>query len=85
MTNRVATRVILAYKVALRKYANYFGVGDAVLYGKWKNGRAYITNFTTDKHGNPAVILQPVDREGKPSKPPKTLGLFSIWKAGIKK
>ncbi len=69
---RVAARVLKA---------SYFGVGNIVLYGKYKNHRGVIVGFGQDKWGNPTVEIEPVPKGRKQN---KVLGLFRIWRADVK-
>lgn len=60
--------------------ASYFSPGDLVLYGKWKNKRGRIIEFTQDAHGNPVVVIEPVPKGRKQN---VVMGLFKIWRADI--
>lgn len=64
------------------KVAAYFEVGDVILYGKYKNKKGRIIEFTQDKKGNPLVTIEPIPKGRKQN---KTMGLFKIWKQQIEK
>lgn len=71
----------LATRVAARFMAgSYFSPGDIVLYGKWKNKKGRIIEFTQDDHGNPVVVIEPVPKGRKQN---VVMGLFKIWRADI--
>ncbi len=58
-----------ALKVA-RRYilSGYLNIGDPVFYGKWKNTEGRIIRFGKNEKGDPTIILQPIDKDGKPKK-----------------
>lgn len=58
------------------KKSGYFGVGDFILYGKWKNKKGKIVAIGQDKHGNPTVEIEPIPKGRKQN---KVFGLFRIW------
>jgi hypothetical protein len=74
LTLRIASRALVA--------AGYFSVGDAILYGKWKNKRGVIVRLFTDERGNPAVEIEPVPKGRKKN---KIFGLFRMWHADLEK
>jgi hypothetical protein len=71
-----------ALKVAARviEAANYFQVGDQVLYGKWKNKRGILKSFGQDAHGNPTVVIEPVPKGRKQD---VVMGLYKFWRADV--
>jgi hypothetical protein len=61
--------------------AGYLNIGDLILYGKFKNARGRITGFGKSEKGDPTILVQPVDKEGKPKKSqPKELVMLKIRK-----
>lgn len=74
----IAQRVAARYLVG---EVGHFGVGDIVLYGKYKNHRGRILNFGKDKWGNPTVEIEPIPKGRKQN---KVFGLFKIWRADLK-
>jgi hypothetical protein len=74
MSVRIAAKHLLA--------TGYFGVGDEVLYGKWKNKRGIIKRLFKDEKGNPSVEIEPVPKGRKQN---KILTLFKIWHADLEK
>ena len=66
---RIASRFLLA--------TGFFGVGDYVWVGKYKNKLAIISAFGEDEKGNPTITVTPVP-QGR--KQPKTFSLFKVWK-----
>jgi hypothetical protein len=70
---RVAARYLTA--------AGYLNVGDIVLYGKYKNHRGRIVNFSQDHWGNPTIEIEPVPKGRKQN---KIMGLFKVWRADVK-
>lgn len=64
------------------KEAGFFGKGDIVLFGKYKNKRAIIRDIFVDERGVPVVTLEPVPKGRKQD---KTIGLFNIWHADPEK
>lgn len=58
--------------------AGYFGVGNTVLFGRWKNKRGIIKRLFTDDRGVPMVEIEPVPKGRKKN---KTFSLFKIWHA----
>lgn len=70
-----------AYIAARFKQASYFSLNDVILYGKWKNHRGRIVNFSEDKWGNPTIEIEPIPKGRKQN---KVLGLFKIWRADVK-
>jgi len=72
----------LACRVAARYVAaSYFGVGDLILYGKYKNKKGKVVGFGKDKWGNPTVEIEPIPKGRKQN---KVFGLFRIWRADVK-
>jgi len=70
---RVAARFLVA--------ADYFQIGNIVLYGRWKNHRGKIIRFDQDKYGNPIVEIEPIPKGRKSN---KIMGLFKFWRADVK-
>lgn len=66
----------LTFRVAARKVASFFEVGDVVLYGKYKNHRGKIVRMFLDEKGNPAIEVEPIPKGRKKN---KVMGLFKIW------
>lgn len=62
--------------------AAYFGVGDHILYGKYKNKKGKIVGFGKDEKGNPTVEIEPVPKGRKQN---KTMTVFKIWHADPEK
>jgi hypothetical protein len=51
------------------RLAEYFDVGDLVLYGKYKNKKGKIVRFDVDpKSGDPIVVIEPVPKGRKQNK-----------------
>jgi hypothetical protein len=73
LVQRVAARYLVA--------EGYFRVGDAVLYGKYKNKRGKLVGFGTDKWGNPTIEVEPVPKGRKQN---KVFGLYKVWRADVK-
>lgn len=72
----------IALRVAHRHLqAAYFGVGDIVLYGKYKNKRGKLVAFGEDKWGNPTIEIEPIPKGRKQN---KVFGLFKVWRADVK-
>ena len=71
-SKKTAERVARTYM----KRADYFNMGDAILYGRWKNHHGVIKQFTVDKHGNPVIVIEPVPKGRKQD---KVIGLFKVW------
>ncbi len=59
----------------------YFGIGDVVLMGKYKNKHGKIVGFGQDKWGNPTVEIEPIPKGRKQN---KIFGLYKIWRADVK-
>lgn len=74
VVERVAARFLIGE-------VGHFGVGDIVLYGKYKNHRGRIVKFDKDKWGNPTVEVEPIPKGRKQN---KVFGLFKIWRADLK-
>lgn len=62
--------------------AAYFGVGDQILYGKYKNKKGIIVGFGKDEKGNPTVEIEPYPKGRKQN---KTMTVFKIWHADPEK
>lgn len=73
------TRVMARFRQA--REGQYFLPGDIVLFGKYKNHKGKILNFSKDKWGNPTVIIEPIPKGRKQN---KEFGLFKIWRADVK-
>jgi len=72
----------LHYRVAARfLQASYFSPGTEVLWGKYKNKRAKVIGFSSDKWGNPTIELEPIPKGRKKN---VIVGLFKIWRADVK-
>ena len=56
--------------------ANYFKVGDPILFGKYKNKPGIIVRFFKDGRGLPYVEVEPVPKGRKKN---REIGLFNIW------
>lgn len=67
-----------ARKLAFRFVASYFGVGEVILYGKYKNKKGLIKEFGQDPKGNPTILIEPIPKGRKQD---KLMGLFKIWKS----
>ena len=57
--------------------ADYFNVGDPVLYGKWQNKPGIIKEIKRNEKGFPAVVIEPVPKGRKDD---KEIALFRIRK-----
>jgi hypothetical protein len=68
-TARVATRWLMGKSFTLNE-------GDTVFYGKYKNKKGLIRGFDKDPKGNPIVLVDPVPKGLKHTKP---IQLFRIW------
>lgn len=79
--NRQPTNATTLRVAARHVQAAYFGVGDIVLMGKYKNKRGQIVAFGRDKWGNPTVEVAPIPQGRKQT---KVFGLFKIWRADVK-
>jgi hypothetical protein len=68
----------VAARVAARYAAktDFFQVGDAVLFGKYKNKRGIIVRVFEDEKGHPSIEIEPVPKGRKKN---KTMGLYKIW------
>ena len=70
----------LSQKVAIR-YLEAKGfnldIGQPIWFGKYKNKAGIIKGFSTDKKGNPTIIVEPSPRGRKKN---KTIQLFRVWK-----
>lgn len=76
--------VTIAEKVAWRyahaKVGAFFNVGDLVLYGKYKNKKGRIVQFTMNPKGQPVVEIEPIPKGRKQN---KVMGLFKIWNLAV--
>jgi len=73
LATRVASRIVEA--------ASYLQVNDIVLYGKYKNHHGKIIGFSTDKWGNPTILIDPIPKGRKKT---VELGLYRVWRADVK-
>lgn len=69
-------------RATAERKAAYFGVGDIILYGKYKNKKGRIVSFGKDERGVPVVEIEPVPKGRKKN---KTMGVFKIWHANPEK
>jgi hypothetical protein len=73
LSTRIATRFLIA--------SGYLNIGDAILYGRWKNYHGKIVGFGQDHWGNPTVEIEPIPKGRKQN---KVIGLYKIWRADVK-
>ncbi len=80
LTLRIAKTFQLAEKVAALQLvaSGYFGVGDFVLFGKYKNKKGIVLRLFKDDRGIPCIEIEPVPKGRKQN---KIMGLFNLWHA----
>ena len=71
-----------AARVASIRLGAYFGVGDVILFGKYKNKKGLIVRFYNDDRGVPTVEVEPIPKGRKQN---RQIGLFKIWHADMEK
>ena len=59
------------------KFSFNFEVGDAILFGKWKNKRGKIVDMYLDDKGNPTIDIEPTPKGRKKN---VTMGLYRVRK-----
>jgi len=68
----------VAWRYAHRKVGAFFNVGDIIFYGKYKNKKGRIVQFSQNEKGQPLVEIEPIPKGRKKN---KVMGLFKIWSA----
>lgn len=66
----------VAWRFAHRKVGAFFNVGDLILFGKYKNKKGRIVQFSLNEKGQPLVEIEPIPKGRKQN---KLMGLFKIW------
>ncbi len=70
----------VAWRYAPEKVGAFFNVGDLILYGKYKNKKGRIVQFSTNDKGQPIVEIEPIPKGRKKN---KVMGLFKIWNVAV--
>lgn len=66
----------VAWRYAHVKTGAFFNVGDEIFFGKYKNKRGRIVQFSLNDKGQPLVEIEPIPKGRKQN---KVMGLFKIW------